>query len=235
MAFHFGDDNVVSTTISINGESVLEVWNPGDDIHSTETTSFVSDHTENEAIHDQAETWAKEKHNEIATAVRAETAAAIRRTRAGILAKATGKTPAPASDDDLAEAINDGFTVANSARRDAEYATAALLSRGILAEHPDAYAIGLVVSGADNGEYVSGAVVYNEAREPIGFYDEEDTHTAEGDGRPNRPFLQHLNNLTPIAENSNWAAFNVSPARHMDDQYTIDLKKAASWAPGVEA
>lgn len=235
VTFNFGDDNVVSTTVSINGEGVFEVWNPGDDKHSTETTSFVSEHTEDSTLHDQAEAWAKDKHNEIADAVRAETSAAIRRTQAGILARATGKAPAPASDEDLTQAINDGFTVANSARRDAEYATAALLSRGILAEHPDAHAIGLVVSGADNGEYISGAVVYNEAREQIGSYDEDDTHTAEGDGRPHRPFLKHLNDLTPIADNAHWAAFNVSPARHMDDQYTIALKRAASWAPGVEA
>lgn len=231
----FGDDNVVSTTVSINGESVFEVWNPADDIHSTETTSFVSRHTDDEGIHDEAETWAKEKHNEIADSVRAETAAAVRRTRAGILAKATGKAPEPASDEDLAQAIDDGYTVANSARRDAEYAASALLSRGILAEHPDAYAIGLVVSGADNGEYVSGAVVYNEDREQIGYYDEEDTHTSEGDGRPARPFLKHLNDLTPIAGNSYWAAFNVSRPRHQDDQYTIELKRAAAWAPGAEA
>lgn len=229
-----GEGGTITTTVNVNGEPAFEVWNPADDIYDTESEAFVNGNIPDD-VFDEAQAWAHGKHNEMSGPLRDEQKAAFDRAKAAILAKATGVAPAPASDEDLYEVINEGYTVANAARRDAEYATASILSRGILAEHPDAHAIGLYVSTADNGEYISGATVYNEAREQIGEYDEEDIHPAKDSGRPDRPFLENLGSLNPIAENAHWSAFNVTPVRDREDFYTIDLKKAASWAPGVEA
>lgn len=234
----FSNGSGVTTSVSINGEPVFEVRNPADDIEDTENDSFVSDYTSDESVHEAAEAWARNKHNEIADAVRAEAAAAFKRSQAGILAKATGQTPEPATDEQLLEAIEEGYTVANAARRDAEYATASIISRGVLAEYPEAHSISLSTSHADNGEYVSGAVVYNEAREQIGHYGDDEVYPAKGEERPGREFLSRLNDLEPVPENSSWAAFNVRPEAgfyDLEDAYTIDVRRAAAWAPGAEA
>jgi hypothetical protein len=48
----------ITTTISISGEPVFEVWNPADDIYSTDNASFVHDLTQDEDVHDAAQEWA---------------------------------------------------------------------------------------------------------------------------------------------------------------------------------
>jgi hypothetical protein len=233
VTFHYGDDGVITTNVAINGETAFEVWNPGDDVHSVETTVFDMSELEDDDISDAAENWAKGKHEQIADDLRAEMFAAVQRSRAGIMAKATG-VPVPQSDEDLEQLVSASFVTYNAVQRDGELASTALLARGVLKEHPDAHAIGLVVSTADDSDYVSGAVVYNENREQIGYYDEEDTYNTEED-RPDRPFLQHLASLAPASDNAWWTQFNVRPVRDREDLYTIDLKQAAAWTPGSAA
>lgn len=232
----FGDDNVVTTSVSINGECLTEAWNPGDDVHSTESNSFENDLTQDEDINEAVEIWTRKKHNEIADAIRVETYAAVTRSKAGILAAATGKTK-QLSDQELGELVGLNQSAAYAARRDAEYAATAVIARGVLKEHPTASHIGLRVDSADNGEFVSGAVVYDAEFNKLGYYDadaqymqdafDEDSGSYQGEG-----FVEHLGSLEAEPGKSWWSEYNM-PGIDPDDAYTINLAKAAAWTPAV--
>lgn len=135
VTIHLGDDGVITTNVEVNGETAIEVWNPGDDVHSVETSNFEMGWSE--ADQDQAESWAKRKHEEIAQELRAEIHATFERSRARVLAKATGKRT------EVTIAELDGFRnksieAARQADQDLEYSSVALASRDILEQHPTA-------------------------------------------------------------------------------------------------
>jgi hypothetical protein len=236
VSFHFGDDGVITTNIDINGEPVFEVWNPGDDVHSIETTQF-----EHPALADSdfdaAEDWAKDKHEQMASELRAEMHAAVERSRARVLTVATGKAP-QLTDDELGTLVGLNQTAAYNGKRDAELAATAVIARGVLKDHPDASHIGLRIDAGDTSEFVSGAVVYNTDHEVLGSYDadaqyltgpddEDESYRGEG-------FVEHLGGLTASPDTAWWTAYNM-PGTQPDDFFTIELKKAAAWTPGANA
>ncbi|HEX9086516.1 MAG TPA: hypothetical protein VF867_03220 [Arthrobacter sp.] len=233
-----GEGGTISTTVSVNGEPAFDVWNPADDIHDTESDDFVNDAITDD-VHDEARAWAFTKHNEMADALRAEQQESFRRSRAAIMAKATG-TPVPQSDEDLEQLISASFITYNAVQRDGELASTALIARGVLKDYPEAAYIGLRVEGADNGDYVSGLVVYSADKVSLGGYEEADLYLdeIEEDAEASKPrgeeFMQHLNNLPANPLNSHWQQY--SPRTYDDfDEYAIDLKKAAAWTPGSAA
>lgn len=232
VSFHLGDDNVISTTVSIEGESVFEVFNPGDDVHSTETTEFGSEWLENPAIAEAAANWSRNKHDEIATALRAEMHDAVERSRARVLAKVTGTKP-QLSDEELGKLVGLNQAAAYNGKRDAEFAAVAVIARGVLKDHPDASHIGLRIDSGDGNEFVSGAVVYNAGHELIGSYDAFAEHLAGDDeDYQGKGFVEHLGSLPANPDDAWWTAYNL-PVCQPDDFYTIDLKKAAAWTPAV--
>lgn len=237
VSFHFGDDGVITTNVDINGETAFEVWNPGDDVHSVETTVFQMPELQDDDIAEAAETWAKNKHEQIADDLRSEMHAAVERSRARVLAKATGTAP-QLSDDDLGTLVGLNQTAAYNGKRDAEFAATAVIARGVLKDHPDASHIGLQIDAGDTSEFVSGAVVYNADHEVLGSYDadaqyltgpddEDESYRGEG-------FVEHLGGLTASPDSAWWADYNM-PGIDPNDAFTIDLKKAAEWTPGANS
>jgi hypothetical protein len=237
VSFHVGDDGVITTNVEINGEPAFEVWNPGDDVHSIETTQFDHPDLADNDCFEEAENWAKDKHNEIADDLRTEMHAAVERSRARVLAKATGTSP-QLTDDELGALVGLNQTAAYNGKRDAEFAATAVIARGILKDHPDASHIGLRIDSGDGNEFVAGAVVYNADHEAIGSYnadaqyltgpdDEDESYRGAG-------FVEHFNGLTASPDNAWWTAYNL-PVSQPDDFFTIDLAKAAAWTPGADA
>ncbi|ACL41951.1 hypothetical protein Achl_4000 (plasmid) [Pseudarthrobacter chlorophenolicus A6] len=220
-----GDDNAVTTTVSIEGVPVLEVWHEDDDVNDTDATVFESEWLEDEPLAEAAEQWARGKHSEIARELRTEMHAAVERSRARVLAKATG-VKAAATDDELSALIENTSTATSKANRDLELASTALASRYILEEHPEAVTAHIQTASWDNGVFVDGATVKDEAGTELASYSDEES---TGGG-----VAELLVNLSSEASNSNWAdAFSVGS--YGDELYTIDLRKAASWAPGDDA
>lgn len=237
VTFHLGDDNVITTNVAINGEPAFEVWNPGDDVHSVETSAFAMPELEDDDIADAAEAWAKAKHEQIADDLRTEMYAAVERSRARVLTAATGNAP-QLTDDELGNLVGLNQTAAYAGKRDAELAATAVIARGVLKDHPDASHIGLRVDSGDTAEFVSGAVVYNADHEVLGSYDadaqyltgpddEDDSYRGEG-------FVEHLGGLTVDPESSWWSAYNL-PVSAPDDFFTVDLHKASTWTPGADS
>ncbi|MBG0738999.1 hypothetical protein IV500_06120 [Paeniglutamicibacter antarcticus] len=231
VSFYVGDDNVLTTNVSVNGEPAFEVWNPGDDVHSTETSSFLLDGVDEETS-GIAENWAKEKHQQIADAVRAEQHAAVERSRASILAAATGRAP-QLSDDELGHLLGINQKAAYNSRRDGEYAATAIIARGVLKDHPEASHIELAIDSADNGDYVSGATVYNEHHEAIGSYGSDSDFLGDDGDNPGASIVEYFSSLDSEPESAWWAEYNL-PHSTSDDRYTIDLRQAAAWTPGGE-
>lgn len=232
-----GEGGTISTLVKVNGEEVFDIWNPADDIHDTESDDFVTDAIPGD-VYDDAKAWAFAKHNEIADAIREEQRAAFERSRAGILAKAMG-APVQQSDEELEKIAEASFVTLNMVHRDGELASTALIARGVLKDYPDAAYVGLRVDTADNGEFVSGLVVYNEDKASLGYYDEADLHLEEPeDPDTTRPrgeaFLHHMQSLEANPLSSHWQTF--SPMTYDDfGEFAIDLNKAAAWSPGSAA
>ena len=237
VTFHFGDDGVITTNVGINGETAFEVWNPGDDVHSVETTVFEMSELKDNDIADAAESWAKAKHEQIADDLRAEMHAAVERSRARVLTAATGTAP-QLSDDELGTLLGLNQTAAYNGKRDAELAATAVIARGVLKDHPEASHIGLRVDAGDTSEFVSGAVVYNADHEAIGYYDGDAQYVTgpddEDESYRGAGFVEHLGGLTASPDDAWWTAYNL-PVSQPDDFFTIDLKQAAAWTPGADS
>lgn len=231
VAVGVGDDNAITTTVSIEGQPIMEVWHEDDDAYDTDSTVFESEWLEDEQVTEAAEQWARGKHSEIARELRAEMHEAVNRSRARVVAKATGTKP-QLSDEELGKLVGLNQAASFAATRDAEFAATAVIARGILKEHPDASHIGLRIDSADNGEFVSGAIVYNADYEVIGSYDADAHHLADGEDHSGAGFAEHLGSLSAEPGNAWWAEYNM-PGIDPDDVYTIDLGKAAAWTPAV--
>lgn len=227
-----GDDNAVTTTVSIEGVPVLEVWHDDDDVYDTDATVFENEWLEGEPVAEAAENWARGKHSEIARELRADMHDAVERSRARVLAKVTGTKP-QLSDEELGKLVGLNQAASYAARRDAEFAATAVIARGVLKDHPDASHIGLRIDSGDGNEFVSGAVVYNAGHELIGSYDAFAEHLAGDDeDYHGKGFVEHLGSLPANPDDAWWTAYNL-PVCQPDDFYTIDLKKAAAWTPAV--
>lgn len=229
VSFHLGDDGVITTNVGVNGETAFEVWNPGDDVHSTETTCFEMGWADEDV--DAAEGWAKSKHQAMADELHAEMHSAVERSRARVLAKATGKSP-QLSDDELGALVGMNQAASYPARRDAEFAATAIIARGVLKDHPDASHIGLRIDSADNGDFVSGAVVYNADYKALGSYDADAQYLEDSEDYRGAGFSEHFGSLEATPENAWWSEYKM-PGFDPDDVYTINLRKAAAWTPGA--
>jgi hypothetical protein len=236
VSVHFGDDGVITTNVGINDQTAFEVWNPGDDVHSTQTSTFFMKELQDDAVFDAAEAWAKAKHEQIADDLRAEMHAAVERSRARVLAAATGTAP-QLTDEELGNLVGLNQTAAYNGGRDAEFAATAVIARGVLKDHPDASHIGLRIDSGDSSEFVSGAVVYNANHEVLGSYNADEqflTEADEDESYRGEGFVEHLGGLPANPDTAWWAEYNmlgIDP----DDVYTIDLKKAAAWTSGATA
>lgn len=236
VSFHMGDDGVITTNVGFNDETAFEVWNPGDDVHSIQTSPFFMKELQDDTVFDAAETWAKAKHEQIADALRAEMHAAVERSRARVLAEATGTAP-QLTDEELGNLVGLNQTASYNSQRDAEFAATAVIARGVLKDHPDASHIGLRVDSGDSAEFVSGAVVYNADHEVLGSYNADEqflTNADEDESYRGEGFVEHLGGLPANPDTAWWTAYNL-PVTAPDDFFTIDLKKAAAWTPGASA
>lgn len=237
VSFDFTDDGQVVTNATMPNGDEINVWDKNNGSEGYESDAMGSWEGVDDEDMEQAEEWLSGRHQIIAGAVKAEQQAAVDRTHAAILAKATG-VPVPQSDEDLEQLISASFVTYNAVQRDGELASTALIARGVLKDYPEAAYVGLQVEGADNGNYVSGLAVYNADKELLGSYEEEFYHDADDEEEPGKPrgeeFRQHLNNLPANPLNSHWQQY--SPRTYDDfDEYAIDLKKAAAWTPGSAA
>lgn len=232
VSVHMGDDNVITTTVSLDGESVFEVWNPGDDVHSTGSSTFEHPAVADHDIHDAAEAWARNKHNEIAGEFRTELHSTYERSKARILAKATG-VPTEMSDKELGDLVTLSQSAQHAGRRDAELAATAVIARSVLKGHPDARHISLRVDGADNGDFISGAVIYDAEGKNLGTLSRYESFLEPGEVFPGEEVADMFSALDANPETSWWGAHNL-PHSETDDPFTIDLAKAAAWTPGAK-
>lgn len=225
-----GEGGTISTLVKVNGEEVFDIWNPADDIHDTESDDFENSAVP-EDVYDAAKAWAYTKHNEMAGAIREEQRAAFERARDRVIAKATGERREVTSAE-LNEFRDNSLKAANQADEDLELSSVALSARAILEDHPTAATADLHVGSWDNGDFVSGASVSDAEGNLLYEYVETDGAT---DQEENDNFVvDTLRVLDANAEQSHWAgAF--STGSYGDELFTIDLRKAAAWAPGNEA
>lgn len=218
LSFHMGDDNVIITTASINGETFVEAWNPGDDVYSQESHAFdLGIGTEDET--EAAEEWIRGRHEQIAADLRTEMHNAVERARHHVMAKVTG-TVAPVSNDELQSVVNNCSVVLDQAQKDMELAATALVARGALEDHPTAASIVLDTDEVDDeGEVVTGFTVRDADGTLLADYDASETGWAG--------YAASLS-----ASNGWWTNYTPKTYQTEDDGYTIDLKAAAAWAPG---
>lgn len=229
VSFTLGDDGVITTSVEVGGEPAFEIWNPGDDVHSTETTVFVHPELEHDDVAAAAENWSTLRHNEIASDLRAEMRAATERSRARVLAKATG-VPQQQTDNQLAAIIETNSHARSQSVRDVELASTALAARKILEVHPNAAYAEIRTCSWDNGEFVDGAVIKDSSYTQLHDLQDEGDDTAP----ESKTIVDLLKNLEAEPHNSYWSgAF--STGSYGDEIYTIDLRRAAAWAPGGEA
>lgn len=237
VTFSVGEDGQIVTTATVPSGDEINVWdkNNGSDGYDGDALGSWDGVDDDEM--ERAEEWLIGRHQIITSAVRAEQTAAVDRTRAAILAKATGAT-IPQSDEDLEKIAEASFVTYNAVQRDGELASTALIARGVLKDYPEAAYVGLRIEGADNGDYVAGLVVYNEDKVALGSYDESALYPDEfsdevESGEPRgEEFLRHMQNLEATPLRSHWQQY--SPMTYDDfDEYAIDLKKAAAWTPGA--
>lgn len=233
LEIHVGEGGTISTTVKVNGEEVFDIWNPADDIHDTVSDDFVTSAVPDD-VHDEAKAWAFTKHNEIADAIREEQRAAFERSRAGILAKVTGAPAPQLSDEELGTLVGLNQEAAYRGRRDAEMASVAVIARSILKDHPDAHHIGLQVDSADNGEFVSGAVIYDADGHSMNSISSYDSYLGADEEYAGEGVAELFSGLEAEPSNAHWADFNI-PVRDDKDRFTIDLQKAAAWTPGAAA
>lgn len=227
VSFSLGDDSGITTSVNINGEPAFEVWNPGEDVHSIETSCYEMGWSEPDA--DAAEAWAKKKHEQIASALRAEVYAAVERARPRALAAATGVTPQLTNEqlDDLV--VLNGAAI-QQAGRDIELASTALAARQILEAFPTAATAEIQVATWDDGEFVNGAVI----RDATGLGLREYAEGEEADDEAAAEIIGLLKNLDSEASTAHWAdAFSVGSRGA--EAFTIDLQKASRWTPGGTA
>jgi hypothetical protein len=232
VSFHMGDDNVITTNIDINGEPAFEVWNPGDDAHSIETTQFDHPALADSEFFGAAENWAKDKHEQMVGELRAEMHAAVERSRARVLAKSTGATPR-LSDAELGTLVGLNQAAAYRAHRDTELACAAVIARSILKDRPDAHHIGLQIDSADNGEFVSGAIIYDADGNYISSLSSYDSFLEEDEQYAGEDVAGLFSELEAEPDRAHWADLNI-PIQEDDDRFTIDLQKAAAWTGADE-
>lgn len=220
LSFHVGDDNVITTSADIDGETFVEAWNPGDDVHSQESHAFeLGFGSEEETA--AAEEWIKAKHEQIAANLRAEMHDAVERARHRVMAKTTGQ-PVPVSDEELDAIIESNSRALNNAQEDMELAATARIARGILTDHPDAAAMVLYVAEVDDmGEVVTGVSARDANGQVLGEYDGSDNPKWTGD----------LANLS--ASNGRWDRYTPDKREDAEDWYTVDLKAASAWSPGT--
>lgn len=220
LSFHVGDDNVITTSADIDGETFVEAWNPGDDVHSQESHAFdLGIGTEDEV--EAAEEWIKTKHEQIAANLRAEMHDAVERARHRVMAKTTGQ-PVPVSDEELDAIITVNSVVLNQAQKDMELASTARLARGALEDHPTAESIVLAVAEVDaEGDVVNGFSVR----------DADGNELAEYDAHASTGWASHAASLP--AGNAWWDRYTPKSYKDPEAAYTIDLKAASAWSPGT--
>lgn len=226
VSIHLGDDGAITTSVSIDGETAIDVWNPGEDVHSVETSNFEMGWSEEDQ--EQAESWTKGRHEEIARELRAEIHATFERSRARVLAKATG-TRAETTTAELSAFHDRSLEAARQADEDLELSGVALSARAVLEQHPTAATAYLQVGSWDNGEFISGAVIHDAEGNRVYEYIETDGATDEEE-RDNY-VVDTLKSLSATPEQSHWASA-FSTGNYGDELFTIDLRKAAAWTPG---
>ncbi|MET4144180.1 hypothetical protein [Arthrobacter sp. UYCo732] len=230
--YSVGENNVITTTVSIEGEPVFEVWNPADDVHDIENESFENEWLKDEDIHEAAQKWAHATHDTIAWPLRQEMTDAADRARARVLAAATGQAP-QLSDEDLGKLVGLNQAAAYRARRDTELASVAVIARSILKDRPDAHHIGLQVDSADNGEFVSGAIIYDADGNYISSLSSYDSFLEDDEKYAGEDNASLFSGLEAEPDRAHWADLNI-PIQEDDDRFTIDLQKAAAWTGADE-
>lgn len=229
--FTLGDDGGIATTVSIEGECIIEAWHDDDDVHDTDSTVFESTWLEDQDTVEAAEQWARGRHSEIARELRTEMQAVAERARARVLAKATGKRN-EVTTAELNDFRDKSLLAANQANEDLELSSVALSARAILEDHPTAAFADLQTGSWDNGDFVCGAIIRDSEGNQLYEYVETDGATDQQEN--DNYVVDTLRTLDANAEQSHWAgAF--SAGSYGDELYTIDVRKAAAWAPGDNA
>ncbi|MCC3299763.1 hypothetical protein [Arthrobacter caoxuetaonis] len=225
------DDCTISTALNVEGHGTITIFtdNPSTGRCDYEQFAGEFDDVDGDTM-EQVVAWASERHLYMEADARAEMKTAAEAARARIAAAATGK-PASLSDDELADLKGNTDGVLAKARTAHELAGMALFSREILKRHPEAATARLEVVGADNGEFIGGAVITDGDGNRVAVYG-EDRHEDEN------TVTDLLLALDSDAGNAAWSEYTLraegfSVASFEEDSYTLNLTKAADWAPGA--
>lgn len=221
VSIHVGDDNVLTTTVTIEGSGEIEVYNPGDDVHSVEYNTDGLDGEDCEA----AVEWAKDVHEKIAAKIRAEQHAAVERSRAAIIGQVTGD-PAPVSDHEMRELYRLHTQAEERAVRYKDLTAAALMSRGVLDAHPEASYVVLSPARGSNGHGIDSVAVFGEGQKHLRTYRADAPYDEATDRYEGEDIVAYLPALQADPKTSYWKQFNVG-----DFNLTVDVRAAAAWNP----
>lgn len=215
--FYVKTQGSVIVTASVDGAEMFSVDSFGP--WATNATWDLDGDTQTEA-----RDWVLAKSKEVNEHARKEIDAAVARSKAAIIAAATG-APVQQSDADLDELIRLNARAMSAAERDMELASAALMARRILQTHPNAV-FARPEAEFDDQVTCSSVIVYDKELSIL------DTYSGADDGGPDQHGAEIIDlsrNLDARAGSSWWAAsFDIDAPGH---DCLINLRVAASWSP----
>lgn len=231
LSIEVGDEMEVSTKLTVEGHGSITVFTDNPSTGRCDYEQFVGEFEDvDEDTMEKVVAWTSERHLEMETELRRHMKMAADFISARTAAKATGK-PVRASDEDLNSLIANAGSVASEARNAGELATMAMFSREILKRHPEAVSAELETVGYDDGEFLGEATIKDAEGNVITTYGEDLTEDEAA-------VTDLLRSMSPDADNAAWSEytlraeeFNVTSFE--SDSRTLNLAKAADWAPGA--
>ncbi|WP_417219610.1 hypothetical protein [Arthrobacter sp.] len=230
---HYDEEHTLISTVTVPGDQggTMTVWTDEDGPGCHELGELYADDFVGvgQDVIEQAGEWAGRQHGVLTRMLDAELRHGLATAR--ILAVAAGGSE-DLSDDRLHGMVEHGRAALARAREDYEMATASLIARAVLKDHPGADHLGLVVDGGDHADFVSGAIAYDAAGNRLGGYRADAQYFAEDDSYEGEGVVEHLPELTADPGCAHWAVLNKAGAAN--PEYTIDLEKAAAWKPRAD-
>lgn len=209
-----GDDGGITTNIYLDDELAMEVFNPGDDVHSVNSEVYeFAGSDDNDAV-EAARAWAESKHNEVAWEMRRAMHSTFTRVKDRALSNAGQSVRL--SDEDLLEVHQANKAVIEAATRDARLSAASIVARGVRAAHPEAS----YFSVDSGGERPYDIDVLDKDQAHIITYYPDDEHQL--------PWVGQMRDLD-VNRDSVMDQWDRSGSPRVK---VIDLSEAAGWTPG---
>lgn len=229
LTIEVADDCTVTTVLNVEGRGTLRVFtdNPSTGRCDYELFEGEFDGVDEDTIDDMV-AWTSARHLDMESDIREEMNSAAALARGRIAARATGKS-VPATDDELNDLMLNAGHVIAEARKTNELATMAMFSREILRRHPEAASVELENAGYEENDYLSEAHIRDAEGSVIASYGEDFDEDKEA-------VTDLLRSLNPNCEDAFWSEYTLRAEGFNSDTFeedgrTLNLKRAADWAP----